>query len=118
MDHPTGKQIYRFDQSLMERLSSSGLAMSQLDVQRRMRPDISTLVRYLTTRILSTLQLTPPRHALYPNLQDNDHVLSYPPVRGIAQNVFFIDHSHPERGGGDDAVSKFNEYEVWSPIFC
>ncbi len=47
MDHPTGKQIYRFDQSLMERLSSSGLSMSQLDVQRRMRPDISTLIKYV-----------------------------------------------------------------------
>lgn len=77
-----------------------------------MRPDISTLVRYLITYNPCTLQLTPLRHTLYPNLQDNAHVLNYPPVRGIAQNVFFIDHSHPERGGGDDAVSKFNEYEV------
>jgi hypothetical protein len=112
MDHPTGRQIYRFDQSLMERLSSSGLSMSQLDVQRRMRPDISMLVRYFVSYVLCTPQLTPSRHTLYPNLQDNDHVLGYPPVRGIAHNVFFIDHSHPERGGGDDAVSKFNEYEV------
>ena len=49
MDNPNGGQIYRFDQSLMERLSSSGLSMSQLDVQRRMRPDISTLIRYIGT---------------------------------------------------------------------
>lgn len=59
-----------------------------------------------------------PRHTLYPNLRDNEHVLGYPPVRGIAHNVFFIDHSRPERGGGDDAVSKYNEYEVWSPVSC
>jgi len=54
MDRPTGKQMYRFDQSLMERLSSSGLSMSRLDVQRRMRPDISTLVKYLVIYILCT----------------------------------------------------------------
>jgi len=54
MDRPTRKQMYRFDQSLMERLSSSGLSMLQLDVQRRMRPDISTLVKYLVIYILST----------------------------------------------------------------
>ena len=42
--------------------------------------------------------------------------MDYPPVRGIAHSLFFIDHSHPERGGGDDAVSKYNEYEVCRPI--
>jgi hypothetical protein len=46
MDHPKeGKDIYRFDQSLMERLSKLGLQMSQIDVQRRMRPTISSLIR-------------------------------------------------------------------------
>jgi len=112
MDHPTGKQIYRFDQSLMERLSSSGLTMSQLNVQRRMRPDISALIRYSMFHVLCATQLTIPRHTLYQNLQDHEHVTSYPPVRGMAHNLFFIDHSHPEHGGGDDAVSKYNDYEV------
>ena len=113
MDHPTGKQIYRFDQSLMERLFSSGLAMSQLNVQRRMRPDISALIRYLIFHILCTVRLlTLPRHTLYKDLQDHENVMNYPTVRGIAHNLFFIDHSRPECGGGDDAVSKYNEYEV------
>ena len=116
MDHPKGKQIYRFDQSLMERLSSSGLSMSQLNVQRRMHPDISALIRYSLFHVLYATQLKLSRNTLYKNLQDNEHVTGYPPVRGIAHNLFFIDHSHPERGGGDDAVSKYNEYEVWGLI--
>ena len=46
MDSLHGRRLYRFDMSLMERLSSSGLAMTRLDYQRRMRPEISSLVRY------------------------------------------------------------------------
>ena len=57
-----------------------------------------------------------PRNTLYKNLQDNEHVTAYPPVRGVAHNLFFIDHSHPEHGGGDDVVSKYNEYEVYRLI--
>lgn len=46
-DHRTGKKLYRFDMSLMERLATSGLPMSRLDVQRRMRPQISSLIRFV-----------------------------------------------------------------------
>ena len=45
MDHSHGKMIYKFDMSLMERLSSSGMPMSQINVQRRMRPEVADLVR-------------------------------------------------------------------------
>ncbi|CUA77040.1 NFX1-type zinc finger-containing protein 1 [Homo sapiens] [Rhizoctonia solani] len=44
-ENPKTGKIYKFDQSLMERLSSSGFPMSQIDVQRRMRPEISSLIR-------------------------------------------------------------------------
>ncbi|KAG8703433.1 hypothetical protein FRC09_004163 [Ceratobasidium sp. 395] len=94
-NHDTGK-IYQFDRSLMERLSQSGLHMSRLDVQRRMRPDISSLIR----------------NTLYPGLVDNPCVLNYPDVRGMSNNMFFLSHSHEECGGGEDSVSKYNEYEV------
>ena len=116
MDHPMGKQMYRFDQSLLERLSSSGLPMSRLNVQRRMRPDISALIRYSISHIQYASQLKLSRNTLYKDLQDHEHVKLYPPVRGIAHSLFFIDHSYPERGGGDDAVSKYNEYEVCGSI--
>ncbi|KAG8943343.1 hypothetical protein FRC03_002541, partial [Tulasnella sp. 419] len=44
-DNPRTGPIYRFDQSLMERLSSMKFPMSQLEVQRRMRPTVSNLIR-------------------------------------------------------------------------
>lgn len=47
MDNRRGRAIYKFDMSLMERLSESGLAMSAIDVQRRMRPSISSLIRFV-----------------------------------------------------------------------
>ncbi|QRV86468.1 Zinc finger, NF-X1-type [Ceratobasidium sp. AG-Ba] len=94
-NYDTGK-IYRFDRSLMERLSDSGLHMSRLDVQRRMRPEISSLIR----------------NTLYEGLIDNPHVKNYPNVRGMQHNMFFMSHCHREAGGGDDSVSKYNQYEV------
>ncbi|KAH8119264.1 P-loop containing nucleoside triphosphate hydrolase protein [Phellopilus nigrolimitatus] len=96
MDNPRGRKLYRFDMSLMERLSSSGLNMSRLDVQRRMRPSISDLVRV----------------TLYPGLLDHELVNQYPPVRGMGKDVFFLSHSHKEQGGGEDSVSKHNLFEV------
>lgn len=45
MDSKLGQKLYKFDMSLMERLSSSGFPMSSIDVQRRMRPAISNLIR-------------------------------------------------------------------------
>ncbi|KAH6914275.1 hypothetical protein BKA70DRAFT_1558250 [Coprinopsis sp. MPI-PUGE-AT-0042] len=96
MDSKQGSQLFRFDMSLMERLSSSGFPMSQIDVQRRMRPSISSLIR----------------NTLYPKLVDNDLVKAYPDVRGLSKNVFFLDHQHPENGGVEEGGSRYNTYEV------
>ncbi|KAG8872870.1 hypothetical protein FRB97_007276 [Tulasnella sp. 331] len=88
MENKRTGHIYRFDQSLMERLSEMGLRMSRLDVQRRMRPTISHLIR----------------STLYPHLEDHSLVEDYPHVRGMATDVFFLDHRHAEEGGGDESV--------------
>lgn len=96
VDSRRGRELFKFDMSLMERLSTSGLPMSRLDVQRRMRPSISSLIR----------------NSLYPRLQDHELVLKYPDVRGIAKNLYFVTHNHRENGGGDDTASKYNVYEV------
>ncbi|KIO17982.1 hypothetical protein M407DRAFT_32349 [Tulasnella calospora MUT 4182] len=96
MDNPRTGKVFRFDQSLMERLSSTGLHMSRLDVQRRMRPQISNLVR----------------QTLYPALQDHEIVRSPPSVRGMARDVYFLDHRNAEESGGDDSASKTNTYEA------
>jgi hypothetical protein len=45
VDNPSEGQLYKFDVSLMERLATSGFPMSRIDVQRRMRPQISSLIR-------------------------------------------------------------------------
>ncbi|KAG8980424.1 hypothetical protein FRC05_006056 [Tulasnella sp. 425] len=95
-DNPDIGEVYQLDRSLMERLSSSGLRMSRLDVQRRMRPEISELIRC----------------TLYPSLIDDDTVKARPSVRGMAKDVFFLDHRHAERGAGEESVSRTNIFEV------
>ncbi|KAJ7188061.1 hypothetical protein C8R46DRAFT_1053533 [Mycena filopes] len=96
MDNPRGKQLFKFDMSLMERLASNGLAMSQINVQRRMRPAISSLIR----------------NTLYPRLEDHDLVKSYDDVRGFSSNVFFFSHTHRENDGAEESSSKYNTFEV------
>jgi hypothetical protein len=54
MDSASGRQLFKFDRSLMERLSDAGMRMSQINVQRRMRPSISHIIRY---RAVSRLTL-------------------------------------------------------------
>ena len=51
MDSKKGSTFYKFDRSLMERLSDNGFPMSCINVQRRMRPSISSLIRYVSIRL-------------------------------------------------------------------
>ncbi|KAH9912307.1 uncharacterized protein BXZ73DRAFT_56354 [Epithele typhae] len=95
MDSNIGKELYRLDKSLMERLHDNQYPMSQINVQRRMRPEVSHFIRTI----------------LYPKLEDNALVLEYPHVRGMQKDVFFLDHQHKENGT-EDSVSKHNMYEV------
>ncbi|KZT03360.1 uncharacterized protein LAESUDRAFT_366011 [Laetiporus sulphureus 93-53] len=95
MDSERGKELFKFDRSLMERLADNDLPMSQINVQRRMRPTISHFIRQI----------------LYPRLEDNEIVLSYPPVQGMRKDVYFLTHTNKENGS-DDSVSKHNTYEV------
>ncbi|KAI0043384.1 hypothetical protein FA95DRAFT_405685 [Auriscalpium vulgare] len=95
VDSASGAELYKFDRSLMERLAVSGFPMSQINVQRRMRPSISHFIRKI----------------LYPKLEDNAVVRDYPPVQGMEQDVFFFTHDHQENGEAD-SVSKFNMFEV------
>ena len=46
VDSDRGKELFKFDRSLMERLADNGFPMSQINVQRRMRPTISHHIRY------------------------------------------------------------------------
>ncbi|KAH9887903.1 hypothetical protein C8Q73DRAFT_808008 [Cubamyces lactineus] len=95
MDSARGRELFMFDRSLMERLVDNGYQMSQINVQRRMRPSISHFIRTI----------------LYPKLEDNAVVNEYPPVQGMGSDVFFFNHLNKE-GGSDDSVSKYNMFEV------
>lgn len=79
IDSHRGK-IHRHDVSLFERLADLPISMSVLQTQRRMRPEISKLIR----------------NFLYPDLQDAPNVSEYPDVVGMRDNVWFVDHSLQE----------------------
>ena len=74
MDSERGKELYKFDRSLMERLSDTGLPMSQINTQRRMRPSISSHIRCVSGH--SDAQLDTDtlfiRTILYPRLEAGD----------------------------------------------
>ncbi|CAM9360644.1 unnamed protein product [Ectocarpus sp. 12 AP-2014] len=90
--------------SLFERLVKAGYPHTTLELQHRMPPEISALVKGLT----------------YPGLRDGPGTANRPPVLGIRDRVCFVGHHHNEesavsmRQRQDDgvSVSKVNGYEV------
>ena len=113
MDNERGKDLFKFDRSLMERLADNGFPMSQINVQRRMRPTISHHIRYdpIPMGETSSPSFFFRRTILYPKLEDNEVVMSYPDVKGMSENVVFFTHNHKE-DGGQESVSKVNSFEV------
>ena len=88
---------YHLDVSLFERLVSNGLPHVTLQVQHRMRPEISALVS---------------SHIYNNELIDAPSTKTYPPVAGMKHNVFFIDHFEPETPD-IQSHSKANDYEAY-----
>ncbi|KAF8523922.1 P-loop containing nucleoside triphosphate hydrolase protein [Hysterangium stoloniferum] len=95
---------YDLNRSLFERLVLKGYPHEKLLMQHRMRPEISALVRELT----------------YKDLIDAPATQNRPDIRGVRDNIVFINHSVPE---GDDLEiedkrdlaaksSKQNEHEA------
>ncbi|KAF8531244.1 P-loop containing nucleoside triphosphate hydrolase protein [Gautieria morchelliformis] len=95
---------YDLNRSLFERLILKGYPHRTLCKQHRMRPEISNLVRHLT----------------YPDLVDAESTKNRPNLRGVSNNIVFIDHRKPEDeemrvADMQDAgakSSKRNTYEV------
>ncbi|KAK0624972.1 hypothetical protein B0T17DRAFT_639113 [Bombardia bombarda] len=102
METKTG-EFYQLDRSQFERRAVGEpalppLPVAQLTVQFRMRPEISRLIR-----------------GIYPDLEDHETVKKLPSVVGMRNNLFWLDHRHPEdHSGGDDSqkTSKTNAWEV------
>lgn len=102
----SSKLAYQLDRSQFERLSVGepnrpAFPLAQLNVNRRMRPEISKLVR----------------NTIYPLLTDHETVKTYPDVVGMRKNVFWLDHRHFEEGGNkydhkSHVKSKTNLWEV------
>jgi hypothetical protein len=87
---------FDFDVSLFERLIFKGFDSAMLRVQHRMRPCIADIIRRQT----------------YPSLDDHPSVASYPDVRGVPENLLFIDHANPENGADELATTKSNPFEA------
>ena len=63
----------------MERVASAGIELDRLQIQRRMDPQMSELIA-----------------PVYPDLQNHPSTMVYPPSRGLASPVFFLDHRWKE----------------------
>ena len=86
--------LYQLDRSQFERLSTGErgrpkFPVAQLNVQRRMRPQISALIR-----------------GIYPRLLDHDTTKNLPDVVGMRKNVFWLDHDNLEEGTRADQQHK------------
>jgi len=94
---------YQLDRSLFKRLAGQStekpyVPISQLNIQRRMRLEISRLVR----------------HTLYPELVDYLDIKYLPNIPGMRQNVFWYYYTHPEASAQRDTEgkSRSNDFEV------
>ena len=86
---------YQFDVSLFERLVSNGFPHTTLECQHRMRPEIAELVK----------------PHIYSELSNHFSVESYPVVRGVSTNLFFINHKFPEEED-QNLTSHCNDHEA------
>ena len=94
--------LYQLDRSQFERLSVGErgrptFPIAQLNVQRRMRPQVSSLIS-----------------SLYPRLVNHDSTKDLPDVPGMRNNVFWLDHDNLEEGTQADLLKKShsNHWEV------
>ena len=94
---------YQLDRSQFERLSvgtrgQPPFPIAQLNIQRRMRPEISALVR----------------NTLYSKLEDHEVTKVFSDVVGMRKNVYWYDHINYEDGARQegDQKSKTNSWEV------
>ena len=95
------------NRSLFERLVLKGYPHKTLRQQHRMRTEISDLVRKLT----------------YPDLLDADRTKNRPNLRGVHDNVVFINHDKPEGGlpqllEQEDMAAKASKQNMYVPRQC
>ncbi|ESO98811.1 hypothetical protein LOTGIDRAFT_213601 [Lottia gigantea] len=85
---------YNLQISLFERMLKNGVHCDCLEIQHRMRPEISKLMK-----------------PIYPTLMDHFSVRTFDNVKGLAKNIFFIDHKFEEQHN-EEMRSHSNSYEA------
>ncbi|KAI1385349.1 P-loop containing nucleoside triphosphate hydrolase protein [Hypoxylon trugodes] len=104
VENPRGKQ-YSLDVSLFERLvrparmTNLKVPLDTLEIQRRMHPSISKLIR----------------DTMYPTLKDGTQVRDYPGVIGMKKRLYWFDHDKPEARSNPNnptSTSRSNDFEV------
>ncbi|KAI2777836.1 P-loop containing nucleoside triphosphate hydrolase protein [Daldinia loculata] len=102
--NPRGQQ-YSLDVSLFERLvqptrpTDLKLPFDTLEIQRRMHPSISRLIR----------------DTIYETLKDDEKVKNYPEVVGMRKRLFWLDHDKPEARSDPNFptnTSRTNDFEI------
>lgn len=96
--------LHSLDKSQFERLSIGErgrplMPVAQLEVQRRMRPEVSTLIR----------------ETIYPKLIDHASTIGLPDVAGMRKNVYWLKHDQLEdqkESSVHHNKSKSNEWET------
>ncbi|KAL9937163.1 hypothetical protein V8E36_003572 [Tilletia maclaganii] len=89
VEHANGGHLHRMDMSTMERLAEeSGLPLSRIVTQRRMRLEICDVIRSVG------------------KLQDDPSVLGREDIRGMPSNVLFLDHQHADGPKGTSRINK------------
>jgi superfamily I DNA and/or RNA helicase len=95
---------YDLNKSMFERLVQASYPHTALQLQHRMPPEVSALVRGMT----------------YPDLRDAPSTTTRPAVAGLRSRLVFVHHTHAEAAPGSavaqrqeaGAASKVNEHEA------
>ena len=87
---------YEFCVSLFERLARNNFPVYTLEVQHRMRPEIASLIC----------------PSIYEKLLNDESVEKYDHVKGVGSDIFFIDHTNPEKANDDRERSHSNLHEA------
>ena len=72
---------YNLDVSLFERMVTNGMLFSRLSLQHRMRPEIAKMLDHIYVA---------------PKLKNHESVVDFENIKGVEQDLFFVDHDEKE----------------------
>ena len=87
-------KTYNLEVSLFERMVKNGLRFDCLELQHRMRPEISILMKHI-----------------YDDLKDHESVKHFDSIKGVQKNIFLVNHQEEELQN-EEIMSHSNEHEA------